>query len=56
MLGRAFEHYARPVGTAVLIVAVIGVIVAARFIRSHEQALEDEAERALPGPLIKPKA
>ncbi len=55
MLGRAFEHYARPVGTAVLIVAAIGVIVAARFIRSHEQALEDEAERALPGPLVKPK-
>ena len=56
MLGRAFEHYARPVGTAVLIVAAVGVIVAARFIRSHEQALEDEAERALPGPLVKPKA
>ena len=51
LLGRAFEHYARPVGIAALIVAVICAIIAARFIRSHEQALEDEAERALPGPL-----
>ncbi len=28
---------------------MIGAVFAARFIRSHEQALEDEAERALPG-------
>ena len=56
LLGRAFELYARPVGIAVLIVAVIGAIVGARFIRHHEEALENEAERALPGPLIKPKA
>ena len=34
---------------------MIGAIVAARFIRHHERALEDEAERALPGPLVKPK-
>ena len=54
-LGRAFEHYARPVGVAALIAAVIGSVLAARFIRSHEQALEDEAERALPGPLVRPK-
>ena len=38
-----------------LIAAVVGSILAARFIRYHEGALEDEAERALPGPLIKPK-
>ena len=54
-LGRAFEHYARPVGFAALIAAVIGSVLAARFIRSHEQALEDEAERAFPGPLVRPK-
>jgi membrane protein DedA with SNARE-associated domain len=54
-LGRAFEHYARPVTVAALIAAVIGAIFAARFIRYHEQALEDEAERALPGPLVQPK-
>jgi membrane protein DedA with SNARE-associated domain len=54
-LGRAFEHYARPVAVAALIAAVIGAVLAARFIRYHEQALEDEAERALPGPLMQPK-
>ena len=47
-LGRAFEHYARPVAVAALIAAVIGAVFAARFIRYHEQALEDEAERAFP--------
>jgi len=56
LLGRAFEHYARPVGIAALVAAVIGGVFAARFIRYHEQALEDEAERALPGPLVRPKA
>jgi membrane protein DedA with SNARE-associated domain len=55
-LGRAFEHYARPVGVAALIAAVIGSVFAARFIRYHEQALEEEAERAIPGPLVQPKA
>ena len=55
LLGRAFEHYARPVGIAALIAAVIGVVFAARFIRYHEQTLEEEAERAFPGPLVKPK-
>jgi membrane protein DedA with SNARE-associated domain len=55
-LGRAFEYYARPVGIAALIAAVVGAVFAARFIRYHEQALEEKAERALPGPLVKPKA
>ena len=54
-LGRAFENYARPVGAAALVAAVIGAVIVARFVRSHEKALEDEAERALPGPLIHPK-
>jgi membrane protein DedA with SNARE-associated domain len=54
-LGRAFEHYARPVAIAALIAAVIGSIFAARFIRYHEQALEEEAEKAFPGPLMQPK-
>src|SRR5271165_5456283 len=54
-LGKAFESYARPVGVAALACAVIGSVLAARFIRSHEQALEDEADRAFPGPLVRPK-
>jgi membrane protein DedA with SNARE-associated domain len=55
LLGRAFEHYARPVAVAALVAAVIGGVFAARFIRYHEQALEEEAERAFPGPLVHPK-
>ncbi len=54
-LGRAFEAYARPVGIAALVVAVVAFFVGARFVRYHEQALEEEAERALPGPLVPPK-
>ena len=56
LLGHAFERYARPVGVAALICAVIGGIIAARFMRYHERALEDEAEKAFPGPLVKPES
>ena len=56
LLGHAFEHYARPVGIAALIAAVVGGVFAARFMRYHERALEEEAEKAFPGPLVKPKA
>ena len=54
-LGRAFEDYARPVGIAALAVAVVAFFLGARFVRYHEQALEDEAEKALPGPLVRPR-
>ncbi len=55
VLGRAFEDYAKPVGVAALIVAVIAFFVGARFVRYHERQLEEEAERAFPGPLVHPK-
>ena len=54
-LGLAFEHYARPVGLAALACAVIGALLASRFIGEHERALRAEAEAALPGPLVAPK-
>ena len=54
-LGRAFETYARPVGIVALAAAVVGFFVGGRFVRYHEQALEEEAERAFPGPLRAPK-
>jgi len=54
-LGHAFENYARPVGIAALICAVIGAVAASRFIAHHEKRLMDEAEKALPGPLVAPK-
>jgi membrane protein DedA with SNARE-associated domain len=55
LLGHAFEHYAKPVGIAALICAVIGAIVASRFIAIHERRLLAEAEAALPGPLVAPR-
>ena len=54
-LGRAFEAYAKPVGIGALAVAVVALIVGARFVRHHEVELEEEAERAFPGPLVPPK-
>ncbi|MDE3174738.1 MAG: DedA family protein [Pseudomonadota bacterium] len=54
-LDRAFETYARPIGIAALIAAVIGAIAASRFIAHHAQALRAEAEAALPGPLLAPR-
>ena len=54
-LGRAFESYAKPVGIAALAVAVVAFVLGARFVRYHEQQLEEEAERAFPGPLVPPK-
>jgi membrane protein DedA with SNARE-associated domain len=55
VLGRAFEVYAKPVGLALLVVAVIAAFAGARFVRHHEGQLEEEAERAFPGPLVRPK-
>lgn len=55
-LGMAFEHYARPVGIAALVAAVIGAFAASRFVAHHEQLLRAEAEAAFPGPLVAPKA
>ena len=54
-LGKAFEHYARPVGIAALIVAVIGAVAASRFMAHHERRLLAEAEAAMPGPLVAPR-
>jgi membrane protein DedA with SNARE-associated domain len=54
-LGKAFELYARPVGVAVLVCAVVGGVAASRFIAHHERRLIDEAEAAMPGPLVAPR-
>ena len=54
-LGHAFEHYAKPVGIAALICAIVGGVAASRFIAHHERRLLAEAETALPGPLVAPR-
>jgi membrane protein DedA with SNARE-associated domain len=54
-LGHAFEHYAKSVGLAALICAVVGAVVASRFIGAHESRLIAAAEAALPGPLTAPR-
>jgi len=54
-LGLAFETYARPVGLAALILAVIGAVVGHKFVDHHERQLRAEAEAAFPGPLVAPK-
>jgi len=53
-LGRQIEKVAGPMVFVVGIAAVIFIIVAAFFVRSHEAQLAAEAERALPGPLELP--
>jgi len=55
LLGEAFEHYARPVGVGALIAAVIGAVLASRFIAHHEGRIRAEAEAVIPGPLVAPK-
>ena len=55
LLGRAFEDYAKPVGIVALALAVVGFFLGARFVRYHEEQLEEEAERAFPGPLVPPR-
>jgi membrane protein DedA with SNARE-associated domain len=54
-LGVAFETYARPVGIGALVCAVVGAFAASRFVAHHAEALREEAEKALPGPLLAPR-
>lgn len=50
-LGKHIRDLAGPVGAAVGIIAVIVVVAWIIFIRRNEKRLEDEAERAMPGPI-----
>ena len=49
--GRAVMHVTRPVGIALGAVALAGIVGALLFVRAHQEELQAEAERALPGPL-----
>ena len=50
-LGSKVEQFSGPVGIIFLVVAVIIIVAFFIFLRRNEKRLEDEAERALPGPL-----
>jgi membrane protein DedA with SNARE-associated domain len=51
LLGSAIHRLVGPVGITLGALAVVTIIAGAIFIRSNEARLEDEAERALPGPI-----
>lgn len=51
LLGRKVQEITGPVGFLALATGVVVVILLLRYIHGHQRALEDAAERALPGPL-----
>jgi membrane protein DedA with SNARE-associated domain len=54
LLGREIEHVAKPVGIALAILGAFAIVAGVIFLRRHEAQLEAEAERAIPGPLLRP--
>jgi membrane protein DedA with SNARE-associated domain len=50
-LGKAIHRLIGPVGAVLAILAVIAIIAGFVFLRRNEARLEEEAERALPGPI-----
>jgi membrane protein DedA with SNARE-associated domain len=50
--GEHIDKFRGTVGIVGLVLAVFGIIATLWFLRRHESELEDEAERALPGPLM----
>lgn len=51
IFGKAVGHFLSKAGIVLLVLAVLGGIVGIIIIRRNEARLEDEAERALPGPI-----
>lgn len=50
-LGDTIHRVTGPIGTILLVLAALLILAAIVIVRRNEQRLEDEAERALPGPL-----
>lgn len=51
VFGKEIHHVAGPVGATLGVVALIAIVSCIVFLRRNEKRLEDEAERALPGPV-----
>ncbi len=47
LLGRSIDRIAGPVGLALAAVAIVGVVIAWRFFKRHEAALQAEADRTI---------
>ena len=54
-LGNNIHRFTGPIGTVTILLAILIIIVFLIFIRRNEHRLEDEAEKAFPGPLDKQK-
>jgi membrane protein DedA with SNARE-associated domain len=54
VFGKTIHRVTGPVSLAAIGIAVLGIVIAALVARRHESRLEDEAERAIPGPLRRP--
>ena len=51
VLGNNIHRFTGPIGTITIVLAVILILVLLFLLRRNEHRLEEEAERALPGPL-----
>ncbi len=51
LLGKQAHRFAGPVGWVTMAVGAATVVGLARYVRRHQKALEEEALRALPGPV-----
>lgn len=51
LLGNNIQYFTGPAGTILIILAAIGIIAFFIFMRFNEKRLEDEAEKAFPGPI-----
>ena len=52
LLGEQVHRVLGPVGMGLLVVTLVLIVAGFVFLRRHENRLEAEAERALPGPLV----
>jgi membrane protein DedA with SNARE-associated domain len=50
-LGKEIHRVAGPIGAVLGVVALVAIVACIVFLRRNEKRLEDEAERALPGPV-----
>jgi membrane protein DedA with SNARE-associated domain len=50
-LGRRVHELAGTIGKIMLLAALVLIVILTRFVRRHAKALEDRAEREMPGPI-----